>query len=604
MANRLTRRLNPRLHFAAAIGWAVFGVVTAAALVTANLVASEAERRARGDAEGLLAEFATEVRDALSLQLETRSSLLQATAAQLLASGDRRPAVLQRDLEAVQAQFPEFSWLGLADEQGRLLAQTVGGGRSTTELRAWPGFDAGHRKVVVSDLRVRAMARALAQQALPAERPDSVIDFVVPLQAPRADHGEVLAAQLAWPWVEHMLVKMQHALDAHRRLEILLLASDGTVLVGPGRWLGHTARIDDLAGAELDELGDYVIGRGTHLRLAEGLGLGWTAIVRQPAELALAPVRLTQRTVFLTVFLAGLLSAAAAVAVTRLMSRRLTLLAAEAEAVRRGDKRLLAMPAGSDEVSRIGATLAQLVDHLQREKQALQTLNAELDQRVAERTQRIERMADEARHAAVTRERLRLARDLHDTLAHSLMALLTQIRLVRKLHTRLDASELDGELGRAEGVAATGLAEARSAISQMRGNGVRDAGLGPALQDLVRRFGERSGVAVSLQADPRAANWADERSETVFRIVEEALRNAERHADARHVHVQLGWRAEGGGRLDIEVADDGVGFDPARPRPGHYGLLGIHEQAALIGAWLQVHSEPGAGTRIALQVDA
>jgi signal transduction histidine kinase len=272
--------------------------------------------------------------------------------------------------------------------------------------------------------------------------------------------------------------------------------------------------------------------------------------------------------------------------------------------VRRGERRSLAVPAGADEVSRIGATLAQLVDQLQAEKQALQSLNVELDQRVAERTRRIERLADEARHAAVTRERLRIARDLHDTLAHSLMALLTQIRLVRKLRGRMDAAALDAELAHAESAASTGLADARAAITQIRDNGVRDTGLGPALQDLIRRLRERTGLTVTLAADDAAAKATDERAETVFRIVEEALRNVERHAGAQQVHVSLSTVAADGqlARTRVEVVDDGVGFDPLLPRPGHYGLRGIREQAVLIGASLAVHSAPGQGTRVELEL--
>jgi signal transduction histidine kinase len=249
-----------------------------------------------------------------------------------------------------------------------------------------------------------------------------------------------------------------------------------------------------------------------------------------------------------------------------------------------------------------------VVDHLQAEKQSLQVLNAELDQRVAERTTRIERMADEARHAAVTRERLRIARDLHDTLAHSLMALLTQIRLVRKLHRRMDATELEDELGRAEAVASTGLADARAAIGQMRDNGVRDTGLTPALHDLARRFRQRSGVELTLVSEGPAQDWADERAETVFRIVEEALRNVERHAQAQAVGATLHWSISAGGaaagevstRVCIEVVDDGVGFDLEQPQSGHYGLRGMQEQAALIDARLEVASRPGQGTAVLL----
>jgi signal transduction histidine kinase len=418
----------------------------------------------------------------------------------------------------------------------------------------------------------------------------------------------VLAARVAWSWVEGVMSKMQQALNQRRQLQVLLAARDGRLLYAPANWLGRRFAPD----ADLTEGGAWVVGTRTELRLADGLGLGWTAIVRQGADVALAPVRTTQRNVFVIVFVAGLLAAAAAALATRVLTRRLTRLAADAEAVRRGERQALAVPGGVDEVSRIGATLAQVVDHLQTEKHALQALNAELDQRVAERTLRIERMADEARHAAVTRERLRIARDLHDTLAHSLMALLTQIRLVRKLRERMTTGELEEELGRAETVAGTGLAEARAAIMQMRDNGVRDSGLGPALHDLLRRFGQRTGTTVTLDDDPEVAAWAegwvDERSETVFRILEEALRNVERHAAAGAVRVTLrNLRADAPGgarRVRIEVADDGQGFDPAQPRPGHYGLRGMREQATLIDAELALRSAPGQGTRVVLDFGA
>lgn len=624
MTARLRERLDPRLHSAAAIGWAVFGVVTLAALIAAKLAAGEAEQRARADAEGMLAEFATQVRDAVALNLETRRSLLQATAAQvaaqMTAAPDQDPPGVRRALEAVQAQFPEFVWLGVADASGRIVAAT-GDQQLGADASGLMWFQQGLIAPFFSDQHAAwtgprgmgvqgvqgprgaprpgptASAAASSTAALPPERQARLIDAAVPVRS-----GGVLGAALSWRWVEQQVARMQGALNRNRRVDLMLAARDGGVLAGPEAWLGRSL------GPELDasEGGQYVIGSRARLRLADGLGLGWTAIVRQQADLALAPVRTTRRSVFLIVFAAGLLAAAAAALVTRWLMRRLARLAVEAEAVRRGERRSLAVPAGADEVSRIGATLAQLVDQLQAEKQALQDLNVQLDQRVADRTLRIERLADEARHAAVTRERLRIARDLHDTLAHSLMALLTQIRLVRKLRGRLDDAALDAELAHAESAASTGLTDARAAITQMRDKGVRDGGLGPALQDLVRRLRERTGLSVTLLADDAAAKATDERAETVFRIVEEALRNVERHAAAQQVQVSLQGvaRDELPSALRVEVLDDGIGFDPALPRPGHFGLLGIREQAALIGATLGVHSAPGQGTRIALELPA
>ena len=587
----LLNRLDPRLHIAAAIGWAVFGVVTLAALATAGLAARQAELRARGDAELMLAELATQVRDAISMSLEMRRSMLQATAAQISVSPDGDPAALHRTLLAAQSQVPEFTWLAVTDAAGRVVAHT-GTARPGADVSALRWFQQGRLGPFVSDQHAEPQG-GMAGRTPGEPRAQRMIDAAAPLRG-----GGVLVAYLSWDWVDRQVSHMQGALNKNRQVELMLVARDGTVLFGPRDWMGRALGPDH----DATEGGDYVIGSRTNLRLADGLGLGWTAVVRQRSELALAPAMTTRRTVFLIVFAAGLLSAAAAALATRFLTRRLTLLAADAEAVRRGERRTLLAPHGSDEVSRIGGTLAEVVAHLQAEKQALQTLNVELDQRVADRTRRIERMAEDARHAAVTRERLRMARDLHDTLAHSLMALLTQVRLVRKLRQRMDGDELDAELGRAESVAITGLADARAAIAQMRDNGVRDTGLGPALQDLAKRFGQRTGVAVTLSSDDAIAKATDERAETVFRIVEEALRNVERHADAHRVQIGMHRSPKPGqpACVAVEVVDDGIGFDPTLPRPGHFGLRGIHEQAALIGAAVGIHSKPGEGTRIAI----
>jgi signal transduction histidine kinase len=595
----LKKRLNPKLYLAAAIGWAVFAVVTLAALAAAHLAAEQAEQRARSDAEGLLAEFATQVRDALPMNLETRRSLLHALAAQLAASRKQNLAETRESLEAMRAQYPEYLWIGVVDGSGRTTVETADFSNQFNGVRmSWPRH--GGRQPLVSDLHAAIQPRGTS----PSER---YIEMAIPLDSSVAKN-DLIAAAVSWSWIEKLLERMQNAFNRHRELQVMLAGREGNILAGPDNWIGEKLT----SATDVTEGGMYVVGRRAQVRLAGGMGLEWTVIVRQRADQALAPVRATRRSVFLIVFVAGLVAAVAAVQVTRLLTRRLASLAHEAEAIQQGRQRRLHVPPGADEVSRIGVTLVELVDHLQSEKQALVNLNAELDARVAERTLRISRMAEEAQNAAVTRERLRMARELHDTLAHSLMALLTQIRLVRKLHGRMGASELEAELDRAEGVAVTGLTDTRAAIKQMRDNEVRDLGLGPALHDLAKRFGHRTNLAVSIDIDPLASSWVDDRAETAFRLAEESLRNVERHARARSVAVKL-WCPERGaapGNGDqefqerasacLEISDDGMGFDPEIPQPGHYGMRGMREQAELIGADLHVDSQPGHGTRITL----
>ncbi|MBL8259302.1 MAG: HAMP domain-containing protein [Candidatus Competibacteraceae bacterium] len=601
--------LSPRRHLAATIGWSVFAIVLVAALVGANLAARQAAERARADTERLLDQFATQIRFALDMSLATRQSILEATAAQMSADGAYAANTLRqrRHLDVVREEFPEFIWLGATDERGLLVMATDGLLQGETAASC-PWFQQGRRSPFLGDARQTPLLDTAPPSELEARSSSFVI--AVPLRRSSDAPGGVLVAKLSWKWIEGQESELLRQLDTTRTLELLVATADRWVVLGPPHWRGRILAAD----ADATEAGNYVIGQNA-VRSPRREDLGWTVILRQDADTALARARLAYRTVFSVVLLAGLLSAVAAVFVTRDLTSRLRVLADQAQAVRQGAQERLEVPTGTDEIGRIGTALGDLVDHLQREKRALAGLNAELDARVAERTARIERLAEEARHAAIARERLRLARELHDTLAHSLMALLTQIRLIRKLRDRLGPEDLNEELAQAEEVAASGLAEARAAITQMRHNSVRDEGLGAALQPLLNRFRQRSGVDAALHADTQAAGLADERAETVFRIVEEALKNVERHANANTVHVNLrwlesaplewpNWNPEEPARVRLEIIDDGIGFDPAAPRPGHYGLRGIREQAELIRARFELHSQPYAGARIVLEFDA
>jgi signal transduction histidine kinase len=126
--------------------------------------------------------------------------------------------------------------------------------------------------------------------------------------------------------------------------------------------------------------------------------------------------------------------------------------------------------------------------------------------------------------------------------------------------------------------------------------------LGPALSKAIERFKDRTGIGVEASIDGDAARFGDDRADVVFRMSEEALRNIERHARASHVRLKL--QLADGTHLTLLIEDDGVGFDPAVARPGHFGLVGLREQAQLIGAEIAIASAPERGTsvRIALRI--
>lgn len=589
----LWRRLDARRHVGAALGWTAFLLGVAGALVAAELAAGEAERHVVADTRARLGQTAAQTADALTTQVEVRLAAMQAAAAQwrLDSGGAATPAERLNALRQVQ---PALSWIGVRDTAGALRAATDGAGVST----APPPW-------LARALRVPLVALHRGVDASGA----NALVLAVPLAAPGDPPTGILEARLPWLWLQAQLDAQLRALTGGAPIELVLLGPAGGVLAGPPALQGQAA------GVDLSEGGRYVVGQQPAAAGVDGhvaAATGWRVVVRENAYDALAHARQTRRAVLLGVLVVGLLSALAVAAAARRLLRRLDELARQAHAVRAGARSAIEVPGGHDEVHAIGATLAQLVAHLQDEKAALAALNAELDARVAARAARIEQLAAEARQAAVTRERLRLARGLHDTLAHSLMALLTEIRVLRKLGPRWSPAQLDAELADAEQVAAQGLAEARAAIAQMRDEGLAGSGLGAALQALLTRFAERSGVATQAHIDPAASALADERAATVLNMAREALRNVEQHAQARQVVLTLapepapvtGTHDDEAQRWCLELADDGIGFDPAAAPAGHYGLAGLREQAEQLGATLSLDSAPGHGSRVRLRFAA
>jgi len=320
----------------------------------------------------------------------------------------------------------------------------------------------------------------------------------------------------------------------------------------------------------------------------------WQVQLSEPRELVYQRANALAIRIWWISICLGAATAALGAFGARHLTNRLKNLTLSAAAVGRNEVARIEVPSGRDEVAQLAAAFAKVLDDLRQERTELLNLSSELERRVAVRTREVERLAEESRYAAIVRERLQIARDLHDTLAHSMMAMLSEVRLLRKIQVH-DPNSLAEELARAEEVAHAGLNEARSAIAQMRGNSARDTGLGPALSKAIERFKDRTGLTVELAIEGDAARFGDDRADVIFRMTEEVLRNIERHARASRVRLIL--NVDHGTHLTLLIEDDGVGFDPVASRPGHFGLVGLNEQAQLIGADFTIKSAPERGTQ-------
>ncbi len=174
-------------------------------------------------------------------------------------------------------------------------------------------------------------------------------------------------------------------------------------------------------------------------------------------------------------------------------------------------------------------------------------------------------------------ERRRIARKIHDEVGQILAAARWALAA--------------GEKEEAEKLLAQGIEALRNLARELRPPLLDEAGLGPALRKLLANF---SASGIQAEAEIEEARYPELVETVAFRVIQEALENVRRHAQAKHVRVRV---EEENGWLFGEVRDDGRGFDPAKTTPG-LGLSGMREWVELLGGTLSIESGPGRGTRV------
>jgi signal transduction histidine kinase len=201
-------------------------------------------------------------------------------------------------------------------------------------------------------------------------------------------------------------------------------------------------------------------------------------------------------------------------------------------------------------------------------------------------------LAEAAKHAAVTEERNRLARELHDTLAHGFAAIMMQLQAASRARDRIP-TEVSFCLDTAMALARENLAEARRSVRTLRPASFR-AGLTGTLRDLAIRAQRLTNASIEVHVAPGLPILPRKVEDELLRITQEALSNATKHARARLITIEASGMQEG---IRISVIDDGRGFDADSPTAG-YGLMGMQERADQIGATVTVISDVGSGTTV------
>ena len=203
------------------------------------------------------------------------------------------------------------------------------------------------------------------------------------------------------------------------------------------------------------------------------------------------------------------------------------------------------------------------------------------------------RLYEQSHQLAVLEERSRLARELHDAVTQTLFS----ASLIAEVLPQLWQRNRDEALRRLEELRQLNrgaLAEMRTLLLELRPAALEKAELHDLLRQLAEALRSRAGLAVVVEAD-KACTLPTDVKVAFYRIAQEALNNVVKHARANQVNVRL--RCENGA-VELEVVDDGQGFDPAEVPTEHHGLRIMRERAEAIGGQFQVKSKPGYGTQV------
>jgi signal transduction histidine kinase len=217
---------------------------------------------------------------------------------------------------------------------------------------------------------------------------------------------------------------------------------------------------------------------------------------------------------------------------------------------------------------------------------------------LAQANRKLVRYATALEELTISRERNRLARELHDTLAHTLSGLVVQLEAIATIWGSMPP-KASAMLEQALDTARAGLSETRRALQDLLATPLEDLGLTLAIRSLAENAAARGGLSLQLDFPGPIDDLSPEVKQAYYRVAQEALENVIKHANASQVSVSLKCSAD---QLILEVSDDGIGFDKdSITSHDQLGVKGMRERAELIGGTLEVEGHVGQGITIRLR---
>jgi signal transduction histidine kinase len=236
----------------------------------------------------------------------------------------------------------------------------------------------------------------------------------------------------------------------------------------------------------------------------------------------------------------------------------------------------------------VGVSAAFLMTRLRAQQESLEMANI-----------RLTHHASTLEQLATSRERNRLALELHDTLAHTLSGLSVQLETL-KAYWDIDREAAHKILEQSISSTHLGLEETRRTLKALRASPLDDLGLPAALKKIVDDAAARGGFAVDMPDITSLPPLSPDVEQCIYRVTQEAVANAMKHANPKKLTLTL---EKADDKVKLVVRDDGTGFDIQKAiDAGHFGLAGMQERAKILGGILEVNSRPGEGTTVLLTI--
>ncbi len=251
-----------------------------------------------------------------------------------------------------------------------------------------------------------------------------------------------------------------------------------------------------------------------------------------------------------------------------------------------------------DEIGKLSEAFNSMSSRVELHEKENKALTEALDNRIAERGVLLKRLIH-----AQEEERKRIAREIHDEFGQSLSSIALNIELTHRALAQ-DPNKATDHLSRAGELVANSTDQMYNLILGLRPSALDDLGLIAALKSHIHRTLEPAGIGYDFQTEALTNRLPPQIETALFRLIQEALTNIIRHAEASRVTLSISLR---NGVIQGDVIDDGVGFDPSSIRISDQdeqglGLLGMRERVEQFGGTLDVDSSPGSGTRIRIRL--